>query len=159
GDGPFFLWVGWVGPHLPWDPPGRFATMYDPDAFPALPVDDLSGMPTVVRRRAEEFGLAHASQRQLAVMRAAYYGLVSPIDSPIGGILDALQRRGWLDNTIVIYTTDHGEMLGEHGLVRKSVFYDGALRVPLIVRYPPRFRPGTAQSPVELLDLTPTILE
>ena len=58
-------------------------------------------------------------------MSASYYGLISHIDWHIGTILDALDRRNLLDNTVIIYSTDHGEMLGEHGLVQKSVFYEG----------------------------------
>ncbi|MCC6175617.1 MAG: sulfatase-like hydrolase/transferase [Chloroflexi bacterium] len=156
---PFFLWVGWVGPHLPWDAPGRYATLYDPAEFPVPPLEDLSDAPVAVRRRVEQFGLDRASLDDLRRMMAAYYGLVSHVDSWVGAILDALDRRGGRDNTLVIYTTDHGEMLAEHGLIQKSVFYEGAVRVPLIVRYPERFAPGVADAPVELVDLTPTLLE
>jgi arylsulfatase A-like enzyme len=92
-------------------------------------------------------------------MAASYYGLISHIDWHVGRILDALERRNLLDTTAVIYATDHGEMLGEHGLIQKSVFYEGAIRIPLIVRYPPRVRPGTSDALVELHDLTPTILD
>ena len=159
GEQPFFLWTGWVGPHVPWDAPGRFATMYDPSQFSPPPEDDLSGVPASVRQRAEKFKLSEASPGELAQMSAAYYGLISHIDWHIGTILDALARRNLLENTVVIYTTDHGEMLGEHGLIQKSVFYEGAVRVPLIIRYPRCFSPGTSDALVELHDLTPTILE
>jgi arylsulfatase A-like enzyme len=159
GDKPFFLWTGWVGPHVPWDAPGRYATMYDPGLFSPPPQDDMSGMPATVRRRAERFGLARATPLDLAKMSASYYGLISHIDWHIGRILDALERRNLLENTIIIYSTDHGEMLGEHGLIQKSVFYEGAVRVPLIVRYPARFGAGASDALVELYDLTPTILE
>jgi choline-sulfatase len=117
GEQPFFLWTGWVGPHLPWDAPGRYATMYDPDLLSPPPEDDLSGMPATVRQKVERFGLSRASPRELAEMSASYYGLISHIDWHIGRILDVLERRNLLDNTVVIYSTDHGEMLGEHGLV------------------------------------------
>jgi choline-sulfatase len=159
GEQPFFLWTGWVGPHVPWDPPGRFASMYDAARFSAPPDDDLSDMPATVRRKVEQFKLAGATPGDLTRMSAAYYGLISHIDWHIGTILDALEQRNLLDNTIIIYSTDHGEMLGEHGLIQKSVFYEGAVRVPLIIRYPRRFHPGTSDALVELHDLTPTILE
>jgi arylsulfatase A-like enzyme len=93
-------------------------------------------------------------------MRAAYYGLISHIDWHVGHILDALDRRGLLEDTIVLYSSDHGEMLGEHQLLQKWVFYEGAIRVPLIVRYPTRFAGGgVAAAPVELVDLAPTLLD
>ena len=159
GDRPFFLWTGWVGPHVPWDAPGRFASMYDPDLFSAPPDDDLSGVPATVRQKAARFKLGEATPREIAEMRASYYGLISHIDWHIGQIIDALERRNLLDNTVIIYSTDHGEMLGEHRLIQKSVFYEGAVRVPLIIRYPARVQSGTSDALVELLDLTPTILE
>ncbi|MFN8521668.1 MAG: sulfatase-like hydrolase/transferase [Chloroflexota bacterium] len=159
GDRPFFLWTGWVGPHLPWDPPGRFASMYDPAQFRAPPRDDPAQMPRSVRQKVERFDLARASERDLAAMSAAYYGLISHVDWHIGRIVEALEQRGILENTVIIYSTDHGEMLGEHGLVQKSVFYEPAIRVPLIVRYPARFSPGASQAFAELHDLAPTMLE
>ena len=133
--------------------------MYDPDLFSAPPDDDLSGVPATVRQKAARFKLGEATPREIAEMRASYYGLISHIDWHIGQIIDALERRNLLDNTVIIYSTDHGEMLGEHRLIQKSVFYEGAVRVPLIIRYPARVQSGTSDALVELLDLTPTILE
>jgi arylsulfatase A-like enzyme len=159
GDRPFFFWVGWVGPHLPWDAPGRYATLYDPNDFSVPEIEDLRDAPAAVRKRVEQFGLSRASPRELAEMRASYYGLTTHVDHHVGRVVDALDRRGLLENTVVIYSTDHGEQLGEHGLIQKSVFYEGSIRVPLIVRYPARFGPGVAEAPIELVDLTSTLLE
>ena len=116
--------------------------MYDPARFPAPPQDDLSGMPATVREKVERFKLSQATPDELAAMAASYYGLISHIDWHIGTMLDALERRNLLDNTVIIYSTDHGEMLGEHGLVQKSVFYEGAVRIPLIIRFPQCVRPA-----------------
>jgi choline-sulfatase len=159
GDRPFLLWTSWVGPHLPWDAPGRFATMYDPADLPPPRPDPLDGAPTVVRRYVERFRLRDAAPSDLARMRASYYGLISHVDHWVGRLLDLLDRRGLAEDTVVVYFSDHGEMLGEHGLLQKSVFYEEAIRVPLIVRDPRRLRPGVAAAPVELVDLPATLLE
>lgn len=156
---PFFFLASWVGPHLPWDAPGRYATMYDPDDFAPPVPDDMSAAPTIVRHHVDKYQMARASPHDVAAMRASYYGLISHIDEYVGRIVATLDRRGLLDNTVVVYFSDHGEMLGEHQLIQKSVFYEEAIRVPLIVRYPARFSPGVARSLVELVDLPATLLE
>ena len=92
---------------------------------------------------------------------AAYYAMCEHIDHEIGRILDALDASGQRDNTLVIFMSDHGEMLGDHGLYFKGPhFYDGALRVPLIIRYPGHFKENVkVDALVELIDLAPTLLE
>jgi arylsulfatase A-like enzyme len=93
-------------------------------------------------------------------MRAYYYANVEMIDTQVGRILDALEARGRLDNTIVIFTSDHGDNLGDHGLSQKWAPYEEVTRVPLIVHAPNRFAGGRkVQEMVQLFDLGPTILE
>jgi arylsulfatase A-like enzyme len=93
-------------------------------------------------------------------MRAYYYANVEMIDTQVGRILDALERRGTLDNTIIIFTSDHGDNLGDHGLVQKWAPYEEVTRVPLIISAPNRFEGGrTVDAMVQLFDLGPTILE
>jgi choline-sulfatase len=159
GDRLFFLWASWVGPHLPWDAPGRYATMYDPAIFPSPVPDSMGDPPAVVRRYVERFRLRDARSEEIASMRASYYGLISHIDYWVGRLLDVLDRRGRADDTVVVYFSDHGEMLGEHQLLQKSVFYEEAIRVPLIVRDPRHARSAVAAALVELVDLPPTLLE
>jgi|DewCreStandDraft_5_1066085.scaffolds.fasta_scaffold00532_26 choline-sulfatase len=160
GGRPFFLWVSWAGPHDPWDAPGRFATMYRPEELPLPIADPLARAPACTRRRAERHGLARATPLELRRMKASYYGLISLNDYWIGRILEVLERRGWLDNTVIVYTSDHGEMLGDHGLIQKSTFYEQAVRVPFIVRWPARFPQGVvAREMVELIDLPATLMD
>jgi choline-sulfatase len=92
--------------------------------------------------------------------RTAYYGLVTTLDSMVGRVLDALEQSGLTQDTIVIYSSDHGEHLGNRGLWWKSTLFDEAVKVPLIVSWPSRFPPGERrQSIVNLVDLTATMLD
>ncbi len=92
---------------------------------------------------------------------AAYYAMIEHIDHEVGRMLKALDDTGQRENTIVIFMSDHGEMLGDHGLLLKGPhFYDEAVRVPLVVRWPGKFREGLlAEGLIELVDLAPTLLE
>jgi arylsulfatase A-like enzyme len=94
-------------------------------------------------------------------LRAAYQAQIEHIDAEVGSILNALERSGQRESTIVIFTSDHGEMLGDHGLTHKGArFYDGAVRVPLILSWPGRFRASIrSDAMVELCDLVPTLLD
>jgi choline-sulfatase len=94
-------------------------------------------------------------------MRANYAGNVTLIDAQIGGILDTIEARGELDNTVIVFTSDHGELNGDFGLVYKSVLLDGAVRVPLIVRTPDTARAGgsTTDSPAEWIDVGATLAD
>jgi len=91
---------------------------------------------------------------------ACYYGMVSFMDSQIGRILDTLDRLGQADNTIVVFSTDHGHFLGQHGLTAKAIhMYEDLIRVPFIVRYPGRVPAGQTSDAIQnLVDLTPTFL-
>ena len=99
----------------------------------------------------------HLTDAAIAEIRRYYYGNVSVIDDAIGRMLAALQRRGMLDDTWVIYTSDHGEMMGEHRMLTKMVFYDPAVRVPLIIRPPGGCAPRVVPELVEHVDLAATI--
>ena len=161
---PWFCWVSFGGPHEPWDAPEPYASMYDPDTMPPpTPVPDWS------ERRVQgglDWRLQHLpglSAEDVRAMRANYAGNVTLIDDQIGEILKVVSARGELDNTIIAFTSDHGEFNGDHGLVYKSAFLDGAVRVPLIVRtaQSPASAAGgqRCQAPVELADLGPTLVE
>ena len=91
--------------------------------------------------------------------RHAYYAAISYADERIGEVLGALAESGLRDDTIVLFTADHGEMLGERGLWYKMAFFEPSARVPLIVSAPGRIAPGRVAEPVSLLDLAPTLLE
>jgi arylsulfatase A-like enzyme len=100
------------------------------------------------------------TERDIRRETSRYWGLVTMVDMAVGGILSELNRWGLDDNTIVVYTSDHGEMMGSHGMYFKGVMYEEAARVPCLIRYPKRgYAARTIKHPVSHIDLTPTILD
>jgi arylsulfatase len=159
GEQPFYLSVNWPGPHALRDAPGRYATMYDPaDMNPPIG-DPMNLAPGPIKKRQSQT-LAKMQGDCWRGVRASYYGMISLIDDGIGMMLRTLQERGLLENTLVIYASDHGEMLWDHGLVDKTLLYEGSVGVPLIMRYPreipAQLRPKSFAS---LIDLAPTLLD
>jgi choline-sulfatase len=165
GEQPFFAFVGFPGPHDPWDAPAAAVEQY-------AGVD--MSMPRSTRRPDIEGtgrygGLLSAFLRlsdtdtmtddAIHGMRRAYSANVSIIDDAVGRIIAALDDRGFLDNTWIIYTSDHGEMGGNHGLMSKCVLYEPAVRVPLIVRPPTGCAPRAVDALVEHLDIPATVRE
>lgn len=157
GDNPFFLFVGYIKPHPPWDIPEQYAGMYKDAKFP--PVIERS---RYYPERSETNGWYGDldSKEQLRKNREAYYTACSMVDESVGKIIEHLRETGEIDNTLIIYTSDHGEMLGDKGFYSKDIPYESAVRVPMIVRYPEKFKPGTKDSTfVDLLDIFPTCLD
>jgi arylsulfatase len=161
-DQPFFQWVGFPGPHNPWDAPQEYVDRYRdveirlgttlPPQMP--PAGPLKTFLEAFREHSQSEGLSDEAIRQV---RRAYYANLTLIDERIGDILAALERKGILENTWVIYTSDHGEMMGDHRLMMKMVFYEPSVRVPLILR-PPRGTTGHAiDGIVEHVDAAATI--
>ncbi len=165
-DRPFFLWMGFYGPHHPYVPSGRFATMYRAGDMPPFhrSEDDLKKKPVeyTLYFEAENHkyhGFAHASEDTFREMKAAYYGMVSQIDWQLGLVLEVLEERGLADNTIVVFTSDHGEFLGDHGIPAKAPFLlDCMLHVPCLIRAPQGGREGAVSDELtESVDLYPTL--
>ena len=160
---PWFCWISFTGPHEPWDAPEPYASQYDPTAMPP-PVEPLSPTwtrPTGLldRRMKKRFAF---EEGDLASMRANYAGKVTLIDDQVGEILKTIEDRGEADRTVVVFISDHGEMNGDYGLIRKQTFLNGAVRVPFVMSLPPDFAApaGAVQTaPVELMDLGPTLAE
>jgi arylsulfatase A-like enzyme len=162
-DEPFFLFVGFPGPHDPWDAP-QAARMRYADAQPPMPAStkrpDLEGTGTYGRLLQAFLNLADTdtmTDAAIAGMRTAYCAGISVIDDGVGRIVNALQQRGDLDNTWVIYTSDHGEMGGDHGLMSKCVLYQPAVRVPLIIRPPGGCTPAVVDDIVEHMDVAASV--
>lgn len=156
-ESPWHLFVSFVGPHDPWDPPTKFADHYRTAPVPPLISDPLNDKPSWQQKKAKKQG--GASPEEIAVVRRQYAAMIELIDDQIGQILAALDRRGWTDNTYVIYCSDHGEMLGDHGVYQKSIFYESALRVPLIAAGPGVVMGAHSHALIELSDIHPTLLE
>ena len=157
-------------PHHPFDPPAEYLRRYDPDEMP-LPKyrpGELENKPHYQRLDHEwahnepgSFHVAAMSDDDRRQVTAAYYAMIELIDTQVGRMLDALDETGQRENTVVVFMSDHGEMLGDHGIYLKGPHcYDEAIRVPLIVSWPGRFRAGLrSDALVELVDLAPTLLE
>ncbi len=137
---PWCCWVSFGGPHEPWDTPEPYASLYaDVDVGAATP--RLRAHERVRGLLRHNFDSPHFSPplrpNEVRALRADYAGAVTLIDDQIGAILDVVRGRGELDRTVVLFTSDHGEMNGDQGLLYKGNFLDQALMIPLIVRPPP----------------------
>ena len=151
-DQPFALWVSFMEPHSPFRFPVEGRTWFQTTDFavPPLGPEDAAQIPLVFRDLTED------DKRAII---AAYYTSVRFLDSEIGAVLQHLSKLGLDENTVVVYTADHGYMLGQHGRFEKHCGYDPALRVPLSVRYPGRYSPRVVRDLTEHVDLTSTILD
>ncbi len=157
-------------PHHPFDPPADFLSRYDPAdmPLPARRVDELTNKPrwqridhTASRDGITGYNDAEMTDDDRRRVTAAYYAMVELIDHNVGRMVDALRETGQLENTLVIFMSDHGEMLGDHGFYLKGPhFYESAVRVPLVVSWPGQVKAGQrSDALVELTDLAPTLLD
>jgi arylsulfatase A-like enzyme len=164
-DQPFFLHVNFRRPHHPFNPPAPFDKMYLGAKFPPSHTrpGELDNKPPQQRAALEKsvsFDLRTLTSAALDLVKAYYYGMISENDKYIGAILDELKSSGLDNRTIVVFNADHGEMLGDHGLLFKgSYMYDAVTRVPLILRAPGKIPAGKViDSLVEEVDILPTLL-
>ena len=159
---PFALCVGLIAPHFPFVVPEPFFSRYFPQHadLPYQPPGHLDGLPPAAQRLCRAFGFWGHSEQQIRRARAAYYGLVSYVDDKLRLLLEALDELRLTDDTVVIHTSDHGEMLGEHGLWRKMSFYEQSARIPLQVRWPGCAAAGRRVGQcVSLVDVAATIVD
>ncbi|MED5015889.1 sulfatase-like hydrolase/transferase [Paenibacillus chibensis] len=176
---PFMLWASFPDPHPPYLVPEPWASMYDPDTLtvpkavpgehdrnpPHFQMTQLSD-PDFSSYKETGYGIhgyhSHAGMTEEEHRKAVatYYGMVSFMDDAIGRILNKLDALGIADNTIVVFTTDHGHLFGQHGMMYKGGFhYEDLLRLPFIVRYPGRTPAGMVSDSIQsLVDLAPTFL-
>lgn len=161
-DKPFFCWSSWIAPHPPWNPPEPFASMYESEDMP-LPINydrDIETIPPQKRGMVNFADMGYAPSERLQRVKALYSGNISLIDKGIGRILRALDELGLAENTLVVFASDHGEMLGDHGQWQKNSPFEASVRVPMLARLPSRFAAGAVNEDlVSLLDLMPTMLE
>ncbi|MBC7237094.1 MAG: sulfatase-like hydrolase/transferase [Chloroflexi bacterium] len=168
---PLFLQIGFPGPHPPYDPIPRYAEPYLKKDLPLPQVteEELAKLPRVQQiHRDHDAEVDHDSiaytktptREQLHRQRAYYLANVTMIDEKIGEILQALEAKGYLENAVVIFTTDHGDDLSDHGLSQKWSMYDIITRTPLIVWAPGRFQGGRQiDALVQQFDIAPVIME
>ncbi len=167
-DTPFYFMANFFDPHHPFGAPEPFRGLYDAATLPqpSGSTSELDGKPGVQREynRASYGGhapgFADYAAHELREARAGYYAMVSMIDAEVGRILDALKRTEVLADTLVIFTSDHGEMLGDHAIMLKGpMLYDSVVRVPLILHQPGTVPAGRrVAATVQMIDLTQTIL-
>lgn len=151
-DYPWHLFVSFVGPHDPFDPPAEYADRYRDADVPSAVHSGHDGKPEWVNARRRDL-----SDDEVAVARRQYCAAIELIDDQVGRIIEAVERRGMGEDTVVVFASDHGEMLGDHGLYTKSVPYEAALRVPLIAAGPDIPGGRTSDALVELIDVNPTL--
>jgi arylsulfatase A-like enzyme len=169
-DEPWLFSVNVFDPHHPFDPPeeylGRYLDRLDDVPLPNYTEGELEDKPLFQRdppgaSDGDQFSRSAMGPDDHRLVRAAYWAMCDLIDDQIGRLFDALERTGQFEDTLVVFMSDHGEMLGDHGFYLKGpFFYEPAIRVPLIVSWPGHVREGqTSNALVELTDLAPTLLD
>ncbi len=159
----FFLAVGFFRPHTPFVAPKKYFDLYDREKIEIPEIDHfyLSTLPDPavrsIRAKKNQLNL----EKQLAQeIKEAYYATISFVDAQVGRILDKLKASGLDKNTVVVFTSDHGYHLGEHGHWQKQTLFEKATRIPLIISAPNSINKGMiSKSPVELIDLYPTLMD
>ena len=161
-DRPWLMSVNVFDPHSPFDPPCEYRRRYHADDLPD-PHFQESDLAIQARLEGVDFHRRASCPEKFDAKdkMAAYYAMVELIDDNVGRLFDHLEESGQRENTLFIFTSDHGEMLGDHGLISKGCrFYEGLVRVPLILALPGRFRKDRrCQALVELIDIAPTLLD
>lgn len=159
GDKPFFLIAGYLSPHFPLVVPDKYWRMYEGRVpMPEIPPGYLDTLALNYRHLRAGFNVTNVPPDTVRRSRELYYGLTTWLDDEIGKVLQALEASGQMGNTVVIYTTDHGENMGEHGMWWKSCMFDSAARIPLIMSWPGQLKGGEVRSGAcSLVDLVQTI--
>jgi iduronate 2-sulfatase len=159
-DQPFFLAVGFFRPHTPYVAPRKYFEMYPPDKLPLtkMPADDRKDIPDpALPVKNPNYGLDEKTQREAV---QAYFASITFMDQQVGKVLDALDRLKLAENTVVVFHSDHGYHLGEHGLWQKQSLFEESARVPLVISTPGMKTAGQASPRIaELVDVYPTLAE
>jgi uncharacterized sulfatase len=159
-DRPFFIGCGFYRPHVPWIVPKKYFDMYPPEkiTLPSIPPGDRDDVPApALTVKTANYGLGEADLRMAT---RAYYASTSYMDAQLGRVLDALDRLGLAERTIVVFWGDNGFLLGEHGCWQKQSLFEESARVPLIVAVPGLRQKGkVCPRIVETLDLYPTLAD
>lgn len=172
---PWFYLANIFAPHHPFNPPeetlARYMDKLDEIPLPVAMDDDLESKSPFQKIDSESayggqkpplggYGKSQMSELDHRLVKAAYWAMCDHVDDQVGRILEALEATGQADNTIVVYMSDHGEMLGDHNIYLKGpYFYDSGVRVPLIIKYPGKYAPRRTDGLFELVNLVPTLLD
>lgn len=167
-DQPFIAHLSLLRPHPPFVAPEPFNAMYDPETVPSF-----ARKPTIAEEGEQHPWLAHQlgrrlyhaphDERKLRRLKAVYYGLMSEVDEALGRLFTFLKESGRWDNTLIIFTSDHGEQMGDHWLLGKGGYFDASYHIPLIIRDPRKEADAARGSVVEHftenVDIMPTMLD
>lgn len=159
---PFFLKTSFAGPHSPYSPPLYYLDLYLQKRLPEPAVGEWAWVHNVPEDAASPTAWRGVrSAEEVMRARAGYYGSVSHIDHQIGRLLMFMQSKGLLEHTLIIFTSDHGDMLGDHNLWRKTYAYEGSAHIPPIIKLPSSFETEvrSIDRPVCLQDIMPTVLD
>jgi iduronate 2-sulfatase len=161
-DGPFFIGCGFYKPHCPYVAPSKYFDLYPMDkiTLPPITPETEKEYPAPAMAGCRPWPYQGVTPDEARQCKQAYYAAISFVDAQIGRVLDAVQRLGLSDNTIIVFWSDHGYLLGDHGLWHKEAIFEEASRVPMII-VPPGGKNAGAVCPklVELVDLYPTLAE
>jgi choline-sulfatase len=159
---PWAAFAGFTAPHYPFLAETKYASIYPPESMPLpdVPLDYLDKRHAIFEQLAafQRVSAPIAADR-IRRSRAAYFGMITELDRMVGSVLDELEKTGQLDRTLIVYTSDHGEMLGENGLWFKNVLLENAARVPLIMAGAGLPRGKAVETPVMHVDMVATMLE
>ncbi|MCF7848664.1 MAG: sulfatase-like hydrolase/transferase [Kiritimatiellales bacterium] len=158
----FFLITSFIKPHFPFTCHERYFNLYENtvDMPPSVTQEMLDDLPPVSQNERDKYGFANLNDAQIKTARAHYYGMVTYIDDQVQALLDKLDELNLRDKTIIVYTSDHGEMAGEHGLWYKNCFYEASVGIPFIWSFPARLPQGMRISaPVMNMDIFPTLCD
>jgi choline-sulfatase len=160
---PFFLTVSFTHPHSPYTTLQKYWDLYPHDGIdmPAVPPIPLDQMDEQSRWLYYSHGrdLHTVTDEHVRNARHAYYGMITYIDEKVGRLLSTLEAVGLRENTVIVFTSDHGEMLGERGMWYKQTFFEWSSRVPFMISCPEKFKPSRVSRVVSLVDLMPTLLD
>jgi len=159
-DQPFFYFLGYKAPHFPLIVPRRYWRRYRGKVpMPEIPAGSVESQPLNYHHLRRGFGVVNTDPKLVQRGRELYYGLINWLDTEVGRVLKALDRSEVAENTVVIFTSDHGENKGDHHLWWKNCMYEHAARVPLLIRWPQRWRGGQVRrGACSTLDVVKTIL-
>ena len=159
-ENPFYMWLSFPDPHTPYQVSEPYASLYNPEDVPAPIKDNLEGKPEI-QKIAHYLDYNHLyDEKHFKALRAIHYGMINQIDDNLGKVIKALEDKGILENTIIAFVSDHGDSMGDHGIIQKhSFFYDSFTHVPFIISWKGKLKTGRTDNLVELVDLMPTLLE
>ncbi|MFA5120584.1 alkaline phosphatase family protein [Zavarzinia sp.] len=168
GERPWFVHLSWFCPHPPWVASEPYNTMFDADAVPGFirreaRVEEATQHPWLAYQMGRAGYRAPESDTVMRQFKATYYGLMREVDDQLARIVAWLKEKGQYERTLIVFTSDHGEQMGDHWLLGKSGYFDQSFHIPLIIRDPRRNADGTRGRVVEhfteSVDVTPTILD